>query len=66
MMAVFFALNAPVNAALASWTPATLPADWANYRLRWESGHAMAALFSIISLMAVLRVSPWKRGPTRR
>jgi len=39
----FFLLNAPVNAAVDGWTPATLPADWAGYRWRWEIGHALAA-----------------------
>ncbi len=62
MLVVFFTLNSPVNTALASWTPATLPADWASYRLRWEIGHAMAALFSVISLAAVMRASVWKQA----
>lgn len=61
MLAVFFTLNSPANAAVASWTPATLPADWASYRLRWELGHAIAALFSVISLAAVVRASVWKQ-----
>ena len=55
MLAVFFLLNAPVNAALSSWVPATLPADWTRYRLRWEIGHAAAALFAWISLAALVR-----------
>jgi hypothetical protein len=47
-LAVWFALVAPVNAALSDWTPATLPPDWHIYRDRWEIGHAIhAALFAI-------------------
>jgi len=55
MLAAFFALNAPVNAALVAWQPDTLPADWASYRARWELGHGLAALFSALGLLLVLR-----------
>lgn len=55
MITAFFILDAPVNAAVASWTPATLPPDWTTYRLRWESGHAIALVFSLISLTALTR-----------
>jgi hypothetical protein len=45
---VWFALVAPMNAALSGWTPETLPADWASYRNQWELGHAIhAALFGL-------------------
>ena len=55
MLAAFFVFNEPVNAAVNAWTPATLPSNWANYRLRWEAGHALAAVFSLIGLMALIR-----------
>jgi hypothetical protein len=55
MIAVFFVFNAPVNAALNGWTAATLPTDWPSYRLRWEVGHALAALLSVVGLVAVAR-----------
>ncbi len=55
MIATFFILNRPVNVALGAWTPATLPPDWASHRLRWEIGHAIAALLSLAGLSAVLR-----------
>jgi hypothetical protein len=54
-LAVFFVLNAPVNAAFAAWTPATLPADWANYRLRWELGHALSYVLVLVAFVALLR-----------
>jgi hypothetical protein len=39
---------APVNTALAAWTPETLPADWTAWRNRWELGHALhAGLFAL-------------------
>ena len=54
MLLSFFLLNAPVNEAVNQWTPETLPTDWANYRLRWETGHALAALFALLALVATL------------
>lgn len=55
MILTFFVLNAPVNDALSHWTPASLPPDWESYRFRWESGHAIAALLSIVGLAALVR-----------
>lgn len=53
MLLSFFLFNAPVNEAVNKWTPETLPADWATYRLRWEIGHAIAALAALLGLVAV-------------
>jgi hypothetical protein len=52
MLLSFFLLNAPVNAAVNAWTPATLSADWAGYRWRWEIGHALSAVFALSGLAA--------------
>jgi hypothetical protein len=56
MLADFFIFNLPVNEALRAWTPRTLPADWSDYRLRWEIGHAFTALFSMIAFVFSNRV----------
>jgi hypothetical protein len=55
MLACFFILNDPVNAAVRGWTPTTLPFNWPIYRLRWEAGHALAALMSVIGFAASAR-----------
>jgi len=55
MIAVFFAFNNPVNQALNGWTADSLPADWPNYRMRWELGHALSALAALIALLALIR-----------
>lgn len=55
MLAAFFVFNQPVNLAFAGWTPASLPPDWPDYRRQWETGHALAAAFSLIGLVAVAR-----------
>ena len=56
MIATFFVFNDPVNAALNSWTAATIPPDWSDYRLRWETGHALATILSMIALALLVRV----------
>jgi len=55
MIVAFFAFNNPVNIALNRWTTATLPANWPDYRLRWETGHALAAVLSVIGLIFLVR-----------
>jgi hypothetical protein len=55
MFATFFVFNLPVNEAMNRWTPGMLPADWTRYRRQWETGHALAALFAVIGLVAVAR-----------
>jgi hypothetical protein len=55
MIVAFFVFNAPVNEAVRGWTSTTLPSDWAAYRLRWETGHALAALLAVIGLVAMVR-----------
>ena len=57
MIAVFFIFNAPVNAAVAGWTPATLPPDWPDYRRQWESGHAISFVLALVASCALLRAA---------
>jgi hypothetical protein len=54
MIVTFFVLNEPVNRAVAGWTPATMPPDWTVFRIRWETGHAIAALLSAVALMLLI------------
>jgi hypothetical protein len=56
-LVAFFTLNAPVNAAFAQWTPQTLPADWPDYRLRWELGHAVSFGLELIAFILLLRAA---------
>lgn len=55
LIAVFFLFNDPVNRALDGWNFATMPPEWRDYRLRWEAGHALSAVLSIVALLALLR-----------
>lgn len=54
MLAVFFTLNAPVNAVVAKWKAAMPPADWRLLRIHWEAGHATAAVLAIIAFVCLL------------
>jgi len=55
MIVTFFVFNDPVNAALNSWTPSSIPSDWTGYRLQWEIGHALAAILSIVAIITLVR-----------
>jgi hypothetical protein len=55
MLVAFFVFNAPVNEAVRGWAPTTLPSDWPAYRVRWEAGHALAALMAVVGLVAMIR-----------
>jgi hypothetical protein len=57
MLIVFLVFNAPVNAAVAGWRSATLPADWTWFRARWEIGHCVAAILSCGGLLATVQAS---------
>jgi hypothetical protein len=54
MLVAFFLFNEPVNVAVLAWTPTSLPTDWTSYRARWEAGHAIAAMLSVMSLAALV------------
>ena len=57
MLAVFFLFNAPVNAAFAGWTAEMLPADWPDYRLQWELGHAIGFALALTAFCTLLRAA---------
>jgi hypothetical protein len=51
---LWFAIVFPVNLELAKWISGPVPPDWASYRLRWESGHAINTLLQLIGFCALL------------
>jgi hypothetical protein len=54
MLTAYFLPNAPVNFAVSSWTSLALPSNWTSYRVRWETGHGVAAMLSVVSLAALV------------
>jgi hypothetical protein len=65
MLAGFFLLNRPVNAAVALWTATTMPPGWMAYRARWEAGHAIAAALALASLALLICAYVRERRPAR-
>lgn len=66
-LGIWFAYVDPVNNALNSWTPDTLPDNWTQFRDRWEAGHAVsAALFALaFSALVIALMSETDNGPRR-
>jgi hypothetical protein len=56
-LVVFFSLNAPVNDACATWTVHTIPANWTEYRARWEAGHAVRFVLVLAAFVTLLATS---------
>jgi hypothetical protein len=57
---LFWAFNFPANRATDNL--ATLPADWATLRQRWEFAHAACALLNLGAMIALLEAL---LGPAR-
>lgn len=51
-LAIFFAFTYPANVATQNWTIA--PADWSDFRLRWEYSHAINAALMFASFCFVV------------
>lgn len=54
MLVFYFVGNAPLNAQIATWTPATLPAGWQQVRDAWSYWHAASAVAAGIWLVTLL------------
>jgi hypothetical protein len=46
--------NMPIDLQTARRTPATLPADWAEVRARWEPLHSVRTFLSLVGIPCVL------------
>lgn len=53
-LATWFAVVAPVNAELATWTRGSLPDDFTAVRDRWETGHMAVAAIKFCGLVCVI------------
>jgi hypothetical protein len=52
-LVLWWVLVYPVNVELAKWVNGPVPADWTDYRSRWEWGHAIIALVELIGFAAL-------------
>lgn len=53
-LVLWWVLIYPVNLELATWVNAPVPADWTDYRARWEWGHAIIAAIELLGFAALI------------
>ena len=53
-LVLWWVLVYPVNIELAKWVDGPVPADWTDYRARWEWGHAIIALVELAGFAALV------------
>jgi len=53
-LVLWWVLVYPVNVELAKWVNGPVPADWTDYRSRWEWGHAIIALVELAGFAALI------------
>jgi hypothetical protein len=51
---LWWVLVYPVNVELAKWVDGPVPADWTDYRARWEWGHAALAALNLTGFAALI------------
>lgn len=65
-LATWFAVVAPANGVLATWSPGPVPANFSAIRMRWETGHIVMAGIKLAGLVcAVLAALSMRRAPKR-
>ena len=53
-LVLWWVLVYPVNVELAKWVNGPVPADWIDYRARWEWGHAIISLVELAGFAALI------------
>src|SRR4026209_2542240 len=56
----------PVNVELAKWVNGPVPADWTDYRARWEWGHAIISVLELAGFAALAASVPTDTGRAAR
>jgi hypothetical protein len=57
MVTIWALLINPINKTVNSWTPESLPANWADFRDRWHFLHTTRLLLSAVAFSAVIAAS---------
>jgi hypothetical protein len=47
----------PINKNVNSWTPESLPPDWAEFRDRWHALHTLRLILSLVGLSALIALT---------
>ena len=53
-LVLWWVLVYPVNVELAKWVNGPVPADWTDYRARWEWGHAVISVLELAGFAALI------------
>jgi hypothetical protein len=53
-LVLWWVLVYPVNVELTKWVNGPVPADWTDYRSRWEWGHAAISLLELAGFAALV------------
>jgi hypothetical protein len=53
-LVLWWVLVYPVNVELAKWVNGPVPADWTDYRSRWEWGHAIISVVELAGFAALV------------
>jgi len=51
---IWFAVVAPANGELATWTPGPLPENFNAVQMRWETGHIIIACVKLVGFMLMV------------
>jgi uncharacterized membrane protein len=54
VLVITLAVEVPIDNLIASWTEATLPADWQEIRARWSTFHTMRTFASLGAVAAAV------------
>ena len=65
-LAVTVVVHLPINAEIATWRPATPPADWQGARDRWLAAHAVRSALTLVGLALLLIARLGRRGAADR
>ena len=64
-LASWFALVAPVNSVLSTWTPGPAPENFDAIRWRWETGHMVVASIKLAAFGCLVCSLLWIARPSR-
>jgi uncharacterized membrane protein len=54
VMVITLAVEVPIDNLIATWTEATLPADWQEIRSRWSAFHTVRTFLSLAAVAAAV------------
>jgi uncharacterized membrane protein len=70
VIAVTLSVEVPIDNKIKTWTPATLPSDWEDIRVRWAAFHTLRTFLAVAAAVgAALTARPataaWRFAPGR-